>query len=299
MYLKLSAMSKNFLSKRFISILSALFAPFIITIILSVFPSTRLNAQGGNLVIIPRRVIFEGSAKTQEITLANGGTETATYNISLVQMRMKEDGSFEEITTPDSGQYFADKYLRFYPRSVKLAPKESQMIKMQLIKADKLAPGEYRSHIYFRAEPESIALGEKGAPKDTTTFSATLKAVFGITIPVIIRVGDPTGTVTFSDLSVDLVNDTMVKCKMSFNRSGNSSVYGDLVINYISPQGKITQVANPKGIAVYTPNSLRRFDCKLENAAGVNYHNGKLQLLFSTQLGSRPIKLAEGEIKLQ
>jgi P pilus assembly chaperone PapD len=288
-----------FLLKRAGSIRSRFFALFVpVWVVLSIFPFTGVKAQG-NLVIIPRRVVFEGTAKTQDITLANGGTDTARYLISLVQMRMNEDGTFTQITTPDPGQKFADKYLRFYPRTVTLAPRESQLIKMQLIKAEKLEPGEYRSHIFFRALPKTKPLGENEAAQDTSSFSASLNAVFGITIPVIIRIGESTGKVNLSNLSVDVVNDTLSMCKMTFNRTGNTSVYGDIVVHYTSPQGKVTQVATVRGFAVYTPNLVRRFDFKLDHITGVDYHKGKLHIVFSSQVGARPLKLAEAEIILK
>ena len=87
----------------------------------------------GNLIIIPRRVVFEGSKRTQELNLANTGTDTAKYLISVIQYRMKEDGTFENITQPDSGQNFADKNFRFFPRSVVLAPNEAQTVKVQIM----------------------------------------------------------------------------------------------------------------------------------------------------------------------
>ena len=74
-----------------------------------------------------------------------------------------------------------------------LAPRESQLVKIQVIKSEKMDAGEYRSHIYFRAVPKSKPLGENEALRDTSSFSASLTAVFGITIPVIIRVGNQRG----------------------------------------------------------------------------------------------------------
>jgi hypothetical protein len=280
-------------SKR--SLLISLLIPFLV--VLSVFPVIRVNAQG-NLVIIPRRVVFEGNSRSEDITLANGGVDSAKYQISIVQMRMKDDGSFETITTPDPGQNFADKYLRFYPRTVTLAPKQSQVIKMQLVKTDKLDPGEYRSHIYFRAVPTTKALAE-AAPQDTSSFSASLSAIFGITIPVIIRIGEATGKVTLSNVAVNYVSDTLITCKMNFNRTGNTSVYGDVTVNYISPQGKVIKVSEVKGLAVYTPNTLRKFDSRLTKTAGVDYHKGKLHIVYSTIQGTRPTTLAEAEVTLK
>lgn len=78
-----------------------------------ILSATGLYAQG-NLLITPRRVVFDGSKRSIDLNLANSGQDTATYAISLVQIRMKEDGNFETITQPDPGQRFADKYIRFF-----------------------------------------------------------------------------------------------------------------------------------------------------------------------------------------
>jgi hypothetical protein len=88
----------------------------------------------GNLLLLPGRVIFEGSKRYEELNLANSGKDTARYVISLMHVRMKEDGGFEEISQPDSGENFADKFIRFFPHSVVLGPGESQVVKIQLDK---------------------------------------------------------------------------------------------------------------------------------------------------------------------
>src|ERR1700712_1915520 len=124
------------------------------------------NAQG-NLLLMPRRIVFEGTKKYEEINLANTGKDTARYVISLMHVRMKEDGSFEEITEPGAGENFADKYIRFFPHSVTLGPGESQAVKIQLNRSSELTSGEYRSHLYFRAIPNAAPLGEAQAAKDS------------------------------------------------------------------------------------------------------------------------------------
>ena len=86
---------------------------------------------------------------------------------------------------------------------------------------------------------------------------------------------------------------------MRFTRTGNSSVYGDIFVEHISPQGKITKVADVKGVAVYTPNTLREFNCNLEKAAGVDYHKGKLHMVYTSQMDVKPVKLAEADLILK
>jgi P pilus assembly chaperone PapD len=267
-------------------------------IIISIISSTEVMGQG-NLLITPRRVVFEGQKRTEELNLANTGQDSARYNVSIVQYRMKEDGLFEEITTPDPGQNFADKFIRFFPRSVTLGPNEAQVVKMQLTRTDQLTPGEYRSHVYFRSVPKETALGDAKATKDTSAISVKLVPIFGITIPVIIRVGQSTMKTSLSDLKLNIVNDTTVRLKITFNRTGNMSVYGDVRVDYISQQGQPITVGTVKGIAVYTPNEKRVFIMDLDKKAGVNYHTGSLHLTYSSQSDTKPEKFAEADLVLQ
>jgi len=264
----------------------------------SLITAQDLRAQG-NLLITPRRVVFEGAKRSQDFNLANTGKDTARYNISIVQYRMKEDGSFQEITTPEQGENFADKFIRFFPRIVTLAPNESQVVKMQLKNTDQLKPGEYRSHIYFRAVPKQTALGTTEKLKDSTSIGVKLIPIFGITIPVIVRSGESTTKVTLTDLKLEFVNDTLPRLQFTFNRTGNMSVYGDILVEHIGESGLAQQVDIVKGIAVYTPNPIRKAQLDLDNISKVNFHKGILRVTFSAQSETKPEKYTEAELKLQ
>jgi hypothetical protein len=266
-------------------------------IIISLFFTCDLSAQG-NLLITPRRVVFEGSKRSIDLNLANTGQDTATYMISMVQLRMKEDGGFETITEPDPGQRFAGSHIRFFPRSVTLGPNEAQVIKIQLVKTNELTTGEYRSHFYFRAVPRQKPLGEEDKVKDTTTISVRLTPIFGITIPVIIRVGQTTTNVTLTELAFQTVNDTIPRFSMVLNRSGNISVYGDIAVDYISLQGKVTRVGVANGVAVYTPNIIRRFQFNLNIVPGVDFKSGTLRVIYSAPSDVKPVRYAEAELML-
>ena len=261
-------------------------------ILLSIVTSIEATAQG-NLLITPRRVVFEGSKRTQDLNLANTGQDTAKYNVSIIQYRMREDGSFEEITEADPGQNFADKFLRFFPRTVTLAPNEAQVVKMQLIKTNELKPGEYRSHVYFRAVPKETALGTEDTQKDSTSIGVKLIPIFGITIPVIIHVGESDTKVNLTDMNLDLVNDTTSRLQFAFNRTGNMSVYGDIQVDHISPQSVTTPVGTVRGIAVYTPNLMRRFQMDLDKKAIVDYHSGSLKITYTSQSDTKPETLTQ------
>ena len=266
-------------------------------LVLPLFWSYRATAQG-DLLLLPRRVIFEGAKRYEELNLANTGKDTARYVISLMHIRMKDDGGFEEISQPDSGENFADRFIRFFPHSVELGPGESQVVKIQLTKINELAPGEYRSHLYFRAIPDKPLLGEE-RPATDSGISIRLIPVFGISIPVIIRVGPSTAQVRFSELSLEMSEDTIPILNMTFQRTGNMSVYGDISVYYTSAGGKTTPAGTAKGIAVYTPNRARRFRLTLDNKSGINYHSGRLSVEYTTAEDSHPIRITGSDLLLR
>lgn len=212
---------------------------------------------------------------------------------------MKEDGNFEQITQPDSGQFFADKNLRLFPRVVTLGPNEAQLIKIQVSQANKLSPGEYRSHLYFRAVPNKDPLGERSAKMDTAGVSVRIVPVFGISIPVIIRAGESTAKVSLSRLELEGLSDSLQVMKVRFNRTGNFSVYGDLKIEHISENGKITQVGHIKGISVYAPNLKRDVKVNLDHKPGVNYRSGKLLVSYGSSTEGQTEPMASAELLLK
>lgn len=263
-----------------------------------IFSCTKAMGQG-DLLVSPLRIVFQGSKKSQEVNLANVGKDTASFAVSIINIRMKEDGGFEEIDTPDAGQNFADKYIRFFPRRVTLAPGEAQTVKVQLIKTGEMTTGEYRSHLYFRSIPEEKPLGEPDKPKDTTSISISLVPIFGITTPVIVRVGETSVDITLSDLSLEMVDDKTPRLSITFNRTGNQSAYGDAVMTYISPNGKETQVKLVKGIGVYTPNTVRHAKFDLDNDKNIDFHKGKIHVTYSMETANKTVKPVEAELELK
>lgn len=259
--------------------------------------SADLFAQG-DLLITPKRLVFDGSRRIEEINLANIGKDTATYSISFMQYKMNEDGSFEQISDTDSTQKFAHRNLRFFPRTVTLAPKEAQSVKVQLIKVNELQAGEYRSHLFFKAVPRNRALGEEPEEKKNDSgISIRLRPLYGISIPLIIRVGETNVSASISDAGFITDKKTgSPQLKLTLNRSGNISCYGDITVTHISKNNKVSQVGYLKGLAVYLPNSRRNINILLDKS-GTDYSSGKLKVVYTDQ-SPKPQVICEQEITL-
>jgi hypothetical protein len=251
----------------------------------------------GNLFIAPKRVVFERRDRVKELNLSNISQDTARYEISFIHYRMKDNGSMEEIKTPDSTIAFADPFVRFFPRSVLLAPGESQVVRIQLTQTDKLENGEYRSHLYLRAIPNDKDSNEPQKKKsDSTSFSIQLKALVGVAVPVLIQVGESTTHIALSQCAIEKANGPRVK--VNLNRTGNMSFYGDITIDYVSPEGTVTRVCSVKGVAVYAPNAFRSLILPLNASSAVDYSKGKLHIVYLAPENQNPNSVAQTEVYL-
>ena len=256
--------------------------PFVsILLIITALAATSALA-AGQLMVSPTRIIFEGSERTKQVSLINNGSETARYRVSFVRRKMTEDGRFEEIPEGETGM-FSDEIVRFSPRQVTLQPGQSQTVRLMLRKKRDMADGEYRSHMLFQALPDAdVADINELAQKNTKTVSVQLIPVVGITIPVIVRQGDLSSTVSLSDFELKQANTVKGERTLSFrlNREGNSSSYGDFRVYFTPEGGKPVSVAQINGIAVYTPLAGRTVDMLLQTPPGLNLSRGELHIVY-------------------
>jgi len=253
----------------------------------------------GDLLVTPSRVVFEGNKQKEQLNLLNMGQDTATYTISFVQRSMKEDGSFVTIEKPDSGQMFADPYLRIFPRQVTLAPREPQVILVQFRRKADMIAGEYRSHLYFRSEQNYKPLGMGKTDSNKKLVNVQLIPIFGVSIPIIIRTGEVNVSVTLSNLELTPLQGTTQYLKLTINRSGNISTYGDITVQYIPEKGKPVLIATVAGVGVYTNIQKRNMILKLSPVSNLKPGTGKLKVQYTGKVDTKSIVYAESELVLK
>jgi hypothetical protein len=266
-------------------------------ILVIVFIITNVNsiAAQGDLIIYPKRIVFKGKVKIKKLTLANIGKDTAVYNISFLEYKMDENGELKIISEAEEGLNFSSSNVRFYPRKVTLAPNESQKVKIQVKNTRSLKDGEYRSHLYFRAEEDKKPLGNTTKEKDST-ISIQLKTVFGISIPCIIKKGVSTTSVNITDLKLLQLDNHENILQFNLNRLGNMSTYGDFTINYLTPNNKVYILAKIKGVGVYTPGNLRIIKMRINKPKNLSFDKGTLQVIFTENESKK--RLTEANLKL-
>lgn len=204
----------------------------------------------GDLLVAPTRLILNGGRGT-EVILNNIGDDTATYRISVEVKRMKPDGSFEDVAQPDPREATARDMIVYAPRRVVLPPRQPQTIRIAARAPAGLPDGEYRVHLLFRAVPP--AQPPVQTPADFKGIGFALTPVYGVTIPVIVRLGNLSATADIANVSKVMVEGRPA-VSMELSRAGSRSTYGEV---RVLKAGLKEPLAIQRGVAVYTEVNKR------------------------------------------
>jgi P pilus assembly chaperone PapD len=251
------------------------------------------------LMLHPTRIVFDKNARAAQIELINKGSTPASYRISLVNRRMSEAGQFEPAEQAQDGERFADEMLRYSPRQVTLQPGTAQTVRVMLRKPAELADGEYRSHLQFDKLPEvEGAASIENQGKNATQIGVVLNALVGASVPVIVRHGATSASVTLGGLALQKDEAGRPQLALVFAREGSSSVYGDLSVTFTPKNGKVQQLGQVGGIAVYTPNRVRKATLPLQAPAGLALAGGVLEVSYRERPEAGGKLLAQASLNL-
>ncbi|UNU45227.1 molecular chaperone [Sphingopyxis sp. YF1] len=201
----------------------------------------------GDLLVAPTRIVLDGTRGT-EVVLNNIGSTPATYRISLEIKRMTAAGGLDEIAEAEASdtEKAALAMISFSPRRVVLPPNQPQVIRVGVRVPEGTPEGEYRAHMLFRAVPDA-ALATDGAKAASGGVSIALTPIYGITIPVIVRVGALGATASIGAARVEETADGPAFA-FDLTRTGNRSVYGDIEV---TRPGVAEPLLRARGIAIY------------------------------------------------
>ena len=209
-----------------------------------------LHAGVGDLLVAPTRLVLNGGRGT-EVILKNIGSETATYRVSAELRRMNADGTLVDVKDPSPEEKAAQDMIVFAPRKVTLPPNQPQAVRVSARAPQGLADGEYRIHLLFRAIPEPTPVT---APTETRGLAFKLIPVYGVTIPVIVRLGNLQAKAGIAAVE-HIKQGGKDAVSLQLSRVGDRSTYGEI---RVMRAGVKDPVAVVKGIAVYKEVGQRR-----------------------------------------
>lgn len=249
----------------------------------------------GDLLVAPTRVILDGSRGT-EVVLNNIGSEPATYRISLEIKRMTVDGGLDEIAEDNvtPAERAALDMIVFSPRRVILPPNQPQVVRVGVRVPEGLPPGEYRAHMLFRSVPDAAPAVAAGTKPASAGVSIALTPIYGITIPVIVRVGDLGADASIGEAWVSEGVDGPA-FNFGLSRTGNRSVYGDIEV---TRPGVAEPLLVARGIAVYSEVSKRNVSLRVPGEVAAKL-KGPVRIRYSEdrEIGGGTIDEAERMVK--
>lgn len=237
----------------------------VLTVLLLGF-STSTHAESV-LQVLPTRVLMSDSIRSSTVTLVNRGDEDGTYRLFFRNLRMDDKGTMEEVTEedPTSNEKFADKMLRFSPRRVTVPARSKQTVRIVVRKPPGLEDGEYRSHLVFRKLKDQKSVLDKKASENQIAFS--LRAVVEVTIPVIVRQGELSASMSIASATFDTLASGAKNIDFTLEREGSRSIYGNVDLWEISSNGARRNLGSARGLAVYVPNQKRSFSIELDKVS--------------------------------
>ncbi len=219
------------------------------------------NAGVGDLLVAPTRLILNGG-RGAEVILKNVGDETATYRVSIELRRMQANGSLSDVDQPTAEEKLVQDMIFFAPRKVVLPPNQPQSVRISARPPAGLPDGEYRAHILFRAIPKPRQAGEVN---EIQGVGFRLTPIYGVTIPVIIRLGNLEATAGIAGVRLAKIADKKA-IQVDLTRSGKRSTYGELKV---LKEGLKEPLAQLRGVAVYNELAERTVMIPLdEESAG-------------------------------
>jgi len=239
---------------------------------------TPTSTTGAFLNLTPKRLTFDRGRRNGAVFLVNQGSNPVTVDIALVDRVMLPDGQIAaldsterqaEVQAVSPALKSARQLLQVSPRRVVLQPGRPQTVRVRLSTLPDVSAGEHRSHLTITTLPppdtgetaESAAAG--GGPG---ALRFQIAAVYGLSIPVIVRPADPDVSARLENARVDYADAPangdqparqVALVALDVVRGGSSSVYGNFEVRVAGAPKSAEPLGIARGVGVY-PEVARR-----------------------------------------
>jgi P pilus assembly chaperone PapD len=238
----------------------------------------------GDLLVAPTRIVLDGRRGT-EVILKNIGDEVATYRVSVEFRRMTEDGKLVDVELPNDKEKAAEEMILYAPRKVVLPPEQPQAIRLSARAPQGLPDGEYRIHLLFRAIPAPQPVTQ---PTKANGVSFQLRPIYGVTIPVIVRLGNLEAKAGLSNVR-KTSDGGKPAISLDISRAGSRSTFGEI---RVLKAGIDKPIAMAAGIAVYTEIGQRSVTIPIDPAQAANA-TGQVTVQYVEPTDTGPVTIAE------
>lgn len=211
----------------------------------------------GDINLYPRRVVIQGRQRTAQVGLFNRTPNEGDYEIDITEMAMTPEGrlvALDQVDDPALADRVksAKDMIRWSPKRLTLGGSESQTIRLMARPSPDTPPGEYRAHFLAISRPESsgggMSIDEVISGRQADGIGVTIKPRFGISIPVIVRVGETTLSLAIENTKLVDLPDGRRALGLRLTREGTRSAYGDV---RVFRAGENEPIVVARGVGIY------------------------------------------------
>ena len=238
-------------------------------------PGAPVTTVAANINITPKRVTIDPSRRNATIFVNNQGDQPVTIDIAMVDRVMEPSGQI--IAVEDAAKrpelagivaklHSARDLLQISPRRVTLQPGAGQTVRLRLASLPEQGQAvEYRTHLTVTTVPPpdlgmtaEAAAAENGMQKRQLSFR--ISAVYGISIPAIVRTAPDQPQAQLQNLKLETVDVTdqpnappkkVPALAVEIERQGPNSLYGSLEVRSERDKRGDPPIGLARGVGVY------------------------------------------------
>ncbi len=207
-----------------------------------------------DMLISPTRAMMNEDNRSATFTLRNTSDGSRTFRLSWEDKKSDSFGGLQKVSDDDNWPSL-DGMVRFSPRQITVGPGENQTVRLSFRPPSDLTKGEYRSHLLLKivseeSEPTSVVNMEH---PDVEGASIQLFMQTSFSIPVVARYGVSPPSVTIGDIEVvPASSEGNMALKVTLEKEGDSSSYGNLVVEMQRDQGSpVQRIGRREGLNIF------------------------------------------------
>jgi P pilus assembly chaperone PapD len=224
------------------------------------------------LNITPKRLTFDRMRRNGVVFLLNQGAAPVTVDIALVDRVMLTDGQIAptaeaaqraEVRNAAQSLKSAHDLLQISPRRVTLLPGRPQTVRVRLSSLPEASAGEHRTHLTVTTLPPAdtgITAEQAAAGGQAGELRFQITAVYGLSIPLIVRPADPDVGATLEGARLEYAETAGKRAAvvaLDVVRGGASSVYGNFEVRIAGASKSAEPLGVARGVGIY-PETPRR-----------------------------------------
>ncbi len=254
-----------------------------------------------NINITPRRLIFDRNKRADAVYVFNQGNAPVTVDVALIDNVMLPSGEIlpvaraaekgPEAVAIAATVHSAVPLLIAAPSRLTLPPGQGRAIRIRASLPDTSDVAEYRTHLTVTSvpSPDTGLTAEQAANPGGGELVMRVQALFGVSIPLIVRTAVADATASFGTITESQDGNTPT-LEVPVRRQGATSLYGNIEVRTDrSTTGEVIGLV--RGLGVYPEVSERHVRIPLSRSL----HKGEtVKVTYFSEAGKPGSAFASG-----